>query len=103
MWRYLAGGTAVMACIVAGFLFFGGKARPGPVLPPQPAAQVGGAPAPDPLPDSAPEATAKTREQKRFDRYDKDRDAKITREEYLVQRRKAYARLDVDGDGRLSF
>ena len=104
MWRYLAGGAAVIALIAAGFMVFSGKARPGPVLPPQPAAQVGGsASAFEPLPDAAPEATDKTREQKRFDRYDKDRDAKITREEYLVQRRKAYARLDVDGDGKLSF
>ncbi|RZL70179.1 MAG: histidine kinase, partial [Sphingomonas sp.] len=31
------------------------------------------------------------------------RNEKITREEYLVQRRKAYARLDVDADGKLSF
>ena len=104
MWRYLAGGTAVIALIVAGFMFFSGNARPGPLLPPQPVSQAGeAAVARDPLPDAAPEATAKTREQKRFDRYDKDRDATITREEYLVQRRKAYARLDVDGDGTLSF
>ncbi|MEG3082343.1 EF-hand domain-containing protein [Sphingomonas sp. PB2P12] len=104
MWRYLTGGTAVIALIVAGFMFFSGKARPGPLLQAQPVTQVGGtAAAGDPLPDVAPEATERTREQKRFDRYDKDRDAKITREEYLVQRRKAYARLDVDGDGKLSF
>ncbi|MES3098391.1 EF-hand domain-containing protein [Sphingomonas faeni] len=104
MWRYVAGGTAVIALIVAGFMFFSGNARPGPFLPAQPVLQVGAAPVgTDPLPDVAPEATEKTREQKRFDRYDKDRDAKITREEYLVQRRKAYARLDVDGDGKLSF
>ena len=104
MWRYLAGGTAIIALIVAGFMVFSGKARPGSLLPPQPATQIGGAAvAGDPLPDAAPEATDKTREQKRFDRYDKDRDAKITREEYLVQRRKAYARLDVNGDGTLSF
>ena len=104
MWRYLAGGVAVIALIVAGFMVFSGKARPGPLLPPQPVSQAGGAAvANDPLPNAAPEATDKTREQKRFDRYDKDRDEKITREEYLVQRRKAYARLDVDGDGKLSF
>ena len=104
MWRYLAGGMAVIALIVAGFMLFSGNARPRPLLPAQPVSQAGGAAvASDPLPDAAPEATAKTREQKRFDRYDKDRDAKITREEYLVQRRKAYARLDVDGDGTLSF
>ena len=104
MWRYLAGGAAVIGLIVAGFMLFSGKARPGPVLPGQPMTQVGDPViASDPLPDVAPEATERTREQKRFDRYDKDRDAKITREEYLVQRRKAYARLDVDGDGKLSF
>ncbi len=104
MWRYLTGGAAVIGLIVAGFMLFSGKARPGPILPAQPTSQIGGsALALDPLPDAAPEAADKTREQKRFDRYDKDRDAKITREEYLVQRRKAYARLDVDGDGKLSF
>lgn len=103
MWRYLAGGAAMIALIAAGFMLFSGKARPVPVLPPQPTAHVSGTVAAEPLPDAAPEATEKTREQKRFDRYDKDRDAKITREEYLVQRRKAYARLDVDGDDKLSF
>ena len=104
MWRYVAGGVAVIAVVVAGFMVFSGNARPGPLLPPQTVAQAGStAIASDPLPESAPEATEKTREQKRFDRYDKDRDAKITREEYLVQRRKAYARLDVNGDGTLSF
>lgn len=104
MWRYVAGGIAVIAVVVAGFMVFSGNARPGPLLPRQPVAQAGGTVvASDPLPDVAPEATDKTREQRRFDRYDKDRDAKITREEYLVQRRKAYARLDVNGDGALSF
>ena len=53
--------------------------------------------------DPVPEATAETREQKRFGRYDKDRDGDVTRDEYLAQRRKAYAKLDVDGDGKLSF
>ncbi|MEG3171306.1 EF-hand domain-containing protein [Sphingomonas sp. ZB1N12] len=103
MWRYLAGGVAIIALIAAGFMVFSGTARPGPILPPQPLSQVAGAVASEPLPGAAPEATEKTREQKRFNRYDKDRDAKITREEYLTQRRKAYARLDVDGDGKLSF
>jgi hypothetical protein len=56
-----------------------------------------------PLPDSVPEAGDKTREQKRFDRYDKDRNGQVTREEYLAQRRKAYAKLDTNHDGVLSF
>lgn len=51
----------------------------------------------------APAAEERTREEKRFDRYDKDRDQKITTEEYLLSRRKAFAKLDANGDGRLGF
>ena len=59
--------------------------------------------APDPAAEELPRALPKTREQKRFGRYDKDRDGAITRDEYLASRRKAYAKLDTNGDGRLSF
>ena len=52
---------------------------------------------------SVPEASEKTREQKRFDRYDKDRDGAITRDEYLASRNKAFAKLDNNHDGMLSF
>ncbi|KHA63964.1 MULTISPECIES: EF-hand domain-containing protein [unclassified Sphingomonas] len=107
MWRYLTGGAALIALIGAAILGFGGKVRSGPVLAPQPTAQAqtkaqadGGT---DPLPSMAPRATDATREQRRFQRYDKDRDGAVTRDEYLVARRKAYTKLDVDGDGRLSF
>src|SRR3546814_1864328 len=54
-------------------------------------------------PPAAPEASEQKREERRFNRYDKDRDEAITREEYLASRRKAFAKLDVNGDGRLSF
>ena len=101
MWRYLAGGAAALAMVGAGALVFGGQAAPEPLLRAQPTA-VAGQQA-ESLPDTAPEATPRTREQKRFDRYDKDRDGKVTREEYLMQRRKAFAKLDTDHDGRLSF
>ncbi len=101
MWRYLAGAVAAMLLMGAGVLLFRGTARE-PVLPAMPQAlaqaEEGGA-----LPDTVPEASPKTREQKRFNRYDKDRDGRITRDEYLVSRRKAYAKLDTNGDGRLSF
>ena len=50
-----------------------------------------------------PQASEKTREQKRFNRYDRDKNGGIAPEEYLFSRRKGYARLDVNGDGRLSF
>ena len=104
-WRYWAGGIAAVLIAAAGWLIFSGEARPEAVLPAAPAiaqaaAQTTAAAAADePLP-AAPE---RSREQKRFDRYDKDRNAAITREEYLVPRHKAFAKLDRDGDGRLSF
>ena len=105
MWRYLVGGAAIVALIGAAIVFFSGKAPSAAVLAAQPrgtmqAALSAGA---TPLPDAAPEASERTREQKRFDRVDKDRDGQVTREEYLAARRKAYAKLDADGDGRLSF
>ena len=103
MWRYLVGALAGLMLVGAGVLFYGARARPEPVLPGQPAASRDSSAQDAPLPDTVPEASAKTREEKRFGRYDKDRDGAITRDEYLVSRRKAYAKLDTNGDGRLSF
>lgn len=100
MWRYLAGGVSALLLVTAGFFFFRSGAKPDQPLfgpAPQAVAESG-----SPL-AAAPAATEKTREEKRFDRYDKDRDGKITREEYLASRRKAFAKLDTDHDGRLSF
>lgn len=101
MWRYLVGGLAALALAAAGMLVFNRNARSVAALPlaPPAGAQAGGAA----LPDTVPEASDRTREQKRFDRYDKDRDGKVTREEYLAARRKAFAKLDVNHDGLLAF
>lgn len=104
MWRYLAGGAAALLLAVAGMFLFRGSASPGvklPAVPPAVSAASGQSPAP--LPDEAPSATDKTREQKRFDRYDKDRNEAVSREEYLAARRKAFAKLDTNGDGKLDF
>jgi len=98
MWRYLVG-------MLAGLLLVGGGialwqsvgSQPGSV----PAAPLQAA-EPAVLADP-PAATEKTREEKRFARYDKDKDGKVSREEFLASRRKAYAKLDANGDGRLSF
>lgn len=104
MWRYLAGGVAALLMVAAGWLLFGSRAGSESPLPPAPRASSGqpqgraGS-----LPDMVPEATAKTREDRRFGRYDKDRDGQVGREEYLASRRKAFARLDTNGDGRLAF
>jgi hypothetical protein len=104
MWRYLAGGVAALLLVAAGVLVFKSPARSDTMLPAAPMKiEAASAEAQEALPDSVPEASPKTREEKRFNRYDKDRNALITREEYLASRRKAFAKLDVDKDGRLSF
>ncbi len=54
-------------------------------------------------PLEAPEASAKSREEKRFSRADKNKDGKIEAEELLEPRRKAFAKLDANGNGNLSF
>jgi hypothetical protein len=102
MWRYLVGGAAALLLAGAGMFFFRGSATTErPVLPALPgaAAQAGA----EPLPAEVPAASDRTREQKRFDRYDKDRNDAVSRDEYLAARRKAFAKLDLDHDGRLSF
>lgn len=104
MWRYLAGGVAALMMVAAGWLLFSSKAGSEPVLPPAPVAAVGDIALPQASDEEpVPEASERTREEKRFDRYDKDRDEQITRDEYLTARRKAFAKLDANGDGRLSF
>ena len=54
-------------------------------------------------PLQAPEASAKTREEKRFSRYDKDKDGKVQADEYLAARRRNFDKLDVDHNGALAF
>lgn len=103
MWRYLVGGLAALALAAAGMLVFNRNARSVAALPLAPVGQGQATGPAAPLPDTVPEASDRTREQKRFDRYDKDRDGKVTREEYLAARRKAFAKLDVNHDGLLAF
>lgn len=104
MWRYLAGGVSALLLVTAGFLFFRSGAKPGvPVFGPPPAPKPAASATARPLPGAAPSASDRSREQKRFDRYDKNRDAIITRDEYLTSRHKAFAKLDTNHDGTLSF
>ena len=100
MVRYVAGLVSVLLMIIGGVLFWQAKPDEAQAVPMPPPPQAAGRLSPLPEP---PEATPKSREEKRFSRADKDKDGKIAREELLAPRRKAYAKLDTNGDGRLSF
>ena len=50
-----------------------------------------------------PEASELSREQRRFFRYDRNRDLKISRNEMLSTRSKAFKKLDTDGNNLLTF
>ncbi len=101
MWRFLAGvGSALLLTGVG--LFWWTSERPETPLAQALVPAASASPVTDP-PAPPPEAEERTREEKRFDRYDKDRDQAITPDEYLTSRRKAYAKLDANRDGRLSF
>ncbi len=104
MWRYLVGGVAALSMVGAGWLIFNGQAHPDPLpVTSAPAGTPQSRDDGDVAEPTLPKAPDRTREQKRFDRYDKDRDGRVTRDEYLTPRRKAFAKLDTNGDGRLSF
>ncbi|MES2338570.1 MAG: histidine kinase [Pseudomonadota bacterium] len=102
MLRYLAGVVSALLLVGAGVFLFRSSATTESMPTPAPRQA---AMAVDPEADDAPlpQASQLTREQKRFNRVDKDRDGQVAREEYLQSRRKAYAKLDVNGDGRLTF
>lgn len=104
MLRFLAGAAACFLFMTGAFLLWQGQAQEVVELPeaPPPRAEGAALVRPAVLPQ-APEATPKSREQKRFSRADKDDDGRITRAELLEPRRKAFAKLDRNGDGRLSF
>ena len=101
MWRYVAGAIAALLVTTAGMLLWSSFAGTKSLVGAPPSASTAPLGAVD---VSAPlEASERTREQRRFSRYDADENGAVSREEYLVSRRKSYARLDLDGDGKLSF
>lgn len=93
---------ATLALAAAAILLWQGRAKEAAPVPAQFAARAATVPPGGVLPE-APSADERTREQKRFDRLDKDRNERIDMAEYFAARRKAFAKLDANGDGRLVF
>ena len=103
MARFLAGAAACFLLMTGAFLLWQGRAEEPPLLPPAPAAAAAVPSMVKPAVLEAPEATPKTREEKRFARADRNDNGRIEMEDLLGRRRKPFAKLDVDGNGSLSF
>ncbi len=104
MWRFLGGGVAALLLATAGIFIWRAQAGGPAPLPTMPAAAAPSEAALG-IADLAgpPSASEKTREEKRFGRYDKDKNGIVARDEYLASRQKAFAKLDLNHDGKLSF
>lgn len=113
MGKLLAGAMGALLLAAGGLFWWQGRASteamPQPLiaapLPPPLESLPEGDPdavgdAPPPMPG---QASAQTREQKRFSRYDRNRDGVITRIEMMGSRVKAFKALDKNGDNLLSF
>ena len=103
MARFCAGGVSCVLRVTGAVLLWEGRAQE-PVSPEAPPPRLAAA-APmslSPIPN-APSADPKSKEEKRFARADKDENGRITLAELVEPRRKAYAKLDVNQDGKLSF
>ncbi len=106
MLRFFAGVVSTLLLVAAGIFIWKSQAEAEQAIPPAPEARgFAGSllQQPQASPAKPPEASEKTKEEKRFARADKDDDGRITREELLSPRRKAFAKLDGNGNGSLSF
>lgn len=112
--RIVLGALGALLLVAAGLFWWQGRAatQVGQAPPPAVAAEPDEDASPDELPSASasgrrgpapPEATEVSREQRRFDRLDRDRDGRITRNEMLATRTADFRKLDVDGNNLLTF
>ena len=110
--RIVLSALATLLFVAAGLFWWQGRAETeqgDPPPAPEEFAEPGNAPEALPSANVAgkfgpapPEATEATREQRRFWRYDRDRDGRITRNEMLSTRTAAFRKIDKDGNRELT-
>jgi hypothetical protein len=103
MARFLAGAAACFLLLTGAFLIWQSRAQQASTLPPAPPPRAASPAMAMPGRLEAPEASPKSREERRFSRADRNKNGRIEAEELLSPRRKAFAKLDTNADGRLSF
>ena len=116
--RLVLGAVGALLMVASGLFWLQGRAELARGVPPP---DISASPAP---PDALPQApivlpsanpgargsrlprvavSRETQAQRRFNRYDRNRDGRITREEMLSTRVKAFQKLDTNHDNMLSF
>lgn len=107
---FVLGGFIMLMLVAIGLFWWQGRAEVEQGAPPPlaaeperdpdslPNADISGLEGPEP-----PEASDLTREQRRFFRYDRNRDLRISRNEMLSSRTDAFRKLDKDGNNLLTF
>ncbi len=110
--RMLLGALAALLLVAAGVFWWQGRAATERGAPPPPEVAFATGMPTDELPiadgkglqgAAPPEANEVTREQRRFDRLDRNRDAIVTRNEMLAPRAAFFRALDTDHNNLLSF
>jgi hypothetical protein len=111
--RLVLGAVSALLLVAAGLFWWQGRAATERSAAALPAPEETAVPtADDEIPDedgaglrgaTLPSVDPATREQKRFDRLDRDRDGRITRNEALAPRVAAFRKLDTDHNNLLSF
>jgi hypothetical protein len=105
--RIAVGGASVLLLVTAGFFLWQSYAETHNPLPPPPGVAPARSASLPRLSDAreadASPAKERSKEEKRFNRADRDKDGRITLAEMLQPRRKAFDKLDTNHDGKLSF
>ena len=108
--RIVLGAVVALALVGLGAFWWQGRAEiergappPQPVEAPAAEAEIPPSDAGDAVGPAPPEATELTKEQRRFFRYDRNRDWRITRTEMLSTRSDGFRKLDKDGNNLLTF
>ena len=103
MARFLAGAAAAFLFLTGAFLLWQSRAEQRSALPSPPPPRSAGSTLGPQAALEAPEASPKSREERRFSRADRNKDGRIQADEIFGPRRKAFAKLDLNGNGTLSF
>lgn len=110
--RILVGGIGALMLAAGGLWLWQTQAAPEYPVPPAPPIETVSdalptasvnAPAFGPAPPTPPVAPKASREEVRFNRYDRNRDELISRVEMMGSRTKAFKQLDRDGNNLLTF